>query len=545
MLSGKYISKITIILISVVLVLCVLAMTFYDKLLPVVNNSGYSMEYQEKLFDTSNIIDIDIVMDAEKWDEMLQNARQEKYYECDVVINGQTFKQVGIRPKGNTSLSSIASDPDNDRYSFKIEFDKFVDGQTCFGLDKLVLNNNFSDATNMKEAIFYDMFQFLDADSPLYNYAKISVNGEYFAVYFALEAIEDSFMLRNYGVEKGYLYKPDSMNHNKEKGSAQNGFVAQNNDRKQFDALGKQNRSQSNKTPEEISESQEFADNKVANQKNNEMFEKSGFAGGGRGGGGANLNYVDDNLESYTTIWNGAKNDSSASDHKRIVEALKNINNRTKIDSSIDVDNILKYMAVHNFSVNQDSLSGHMAHNYYLYEANGQINIIPWDYNLAFGGMRSSNASDVINNPIDDSWQGTKLFDFVLENDEYKARYHEYYSRLVNEYLYGGKFDETYNRIRTQIDSLVETDPNAMISYEDYIKGVDVFYDAIMLRAESIKGQLDGTIPSTSEGQKADSAALIDSSGINLSDLGSFMGGNRKNNEMKMPERDNVNTIQN
>ena len=202
-------------------------------------------------------------------------------------------------------------------------------------------------------------------------------------------------------------------------------------------------------------------------------------------------------------------------------------------------------MAVHNFSVNQDSLSGHMAHNYYLYEANGQINIIPWDYNLAFGGMRSSNASDVINNPIDDSWQGTKLFDFVLENDEYKARYHEYYSRLVNEYLYGGKFDETYNRIRTQIDSLVETDPNAMISYEDYIKGVDVFYDAIMLRAESIKGQLDGTIPSTSEGQKADSAALIDSSGINLSDLGSFMGGNRKNNEMKMPERDNVNTIQN
>ncbi len=545
MLSGKYISKITIILISVVLVLCVLAMTFYDKLLPVVNNSGYSMEYQEKLFDTSNIIDIDIVMDAEKWDEMLQNARQEKYYECDVVINGQTFKQVGIRPKGNTSLSSIASDPDNDRYSFKIEFDKFVDGQTYFGLDKLVLNNNFSDITNMKEAIFYDMFQFLDADAPLYNYAKISVNGEYFAVYFALEAIEDSFMLRNYGMEKGYLYKPDSMNHNKEKGSAQNGFVAQNNDRKQFDALGKQNRSQSNKTPEEISESQEITDNKVANQKNNEMFEKGGFAGGGRGGGGANLNYVDDNLESYTTIWNGAKNDSSASDHKRIVEALKNINNRTKIDSSIDVDNILKYMAVHNFSVNQDSLSGHMAHNYYLYEANGQINIIPWDYNLAFGGMRSSNASDVINNPIDDSWQGTKLFDFVLENDEYKARYHEYYSRLVNEYLYGGKFDETYNRIRTQIDSLVETDPNAMISYEDYIKGVDVFYDAIMLRAESIKGQLDGTIPSTSEGQKADSSELIDSSGINLSDLGSFMGGNRKNNEMKMPERDNVNTIQN
>lgn len=116
--------------------------------------------------------------------------KQEQYYECDVVINGTTFKQVGIRPKSNTSLSSIASDPDNNRYSFKLKFDQFVDGQTCFGLDKLILNNSYADTTNMKEAIIYDMFQYLDADASLYNYAKISVNNEYWGVYLALEAIE-------------------------------------------------------------------------------------------------------------------------------------------------------------------------------------------------------------------------------------------------------------------------------------------------------------------------------------------------------------------
>ena len=44
-------------------------------------------------------------------------------------------------------------------------------------------------------------------------------------------------------------------------------------------------------------------------------------------------------------------------------------------------------MAVHEFVVNLDSLSGNMAHNYYLYENDGQLNIIPWDYNLSFGGM--------------------------------------------------------------------------------------------------------------------------------------------------------------
>lgn len=546
MLSSKHISKITILLISVVLILCVFAMGFYDRLLPVVNTSGYSMEYQDKLFDTSEILDIDIVMDDDKWNEMLQNARQEVYYECDVIINGTTFKQVGIRPKGNTSLSSIAGDPDNNRYSFKLEFDQFVDGQTCFGLDKLALNNSYADTTNMKEAIIYDMFKYLDADASLYNYAKISINNEYWGVYLALEAVEDSFMLRNYGMEKGYLYKPDGM-----------GFGGNNGDKRQ---AGNNNfpapQGGGFKMPENFENGGQgmpmppYVEGNIQNQNaggERKSFDRGNFGGAERGvrggfggmGGGSNLNYSDDSLDSYKTIWNSQVTDSTDADHKRVVEALKNVHGRTNIEKYIDVDQILKYMAVHNFSVNDDSLSGSMAHNYYLYEANGRISILPWDYNLAFGGMHRGDGTTVINEPVDDLWQGTMLFDFVLENKEYKARYHEYYEKLVDEYLYGGKFEETYNRITSQIDELVKTDPNSMYTYEEYTKGVKVLYDVVMLRAESVKGQIDGSIPSTSEAQKTDSSKLVDASHLNLTDLGQFMmggfGGNRGGNR-KMPE---------
>lgn len=479
MLSSKHISKITIILVSVIFVLCILAIFFSDNLLWLTNSSGYSMEYQNVLFNTSEVINIDIIMDENSWNEMLENAVNEIYYECDVVINDTAFYKVGIRTKGNTSLSSIASDPNNNRYSFKLEFDRFVDGQTCFGLDKLVLNNNYADTTNMKDAVVYDMFQFLDADASLYNYAKISVNNEYWGVYLALEAVEESFMLRNYGTEKGFLYKPDSMNQ-----TNRNGKPAQ--------------------------------------------------------GGGANLNYTDDNLDSYSTIWNCQVNDSQDTDHKRVVEALKNISERNNIEKYIDADQILKYMAVHNFSVNDDSLSGSMAHNYYLYEANGQISILPWDYNLAWGGMNGGSGSDVVNEPIDDAYSSTKIFNFVLENDEYMTRYHEYYNKLITEYFYGGKFEETYQRIRTQIDSLVETDPNAMYSYEEYTKGAEVLYETAMLRAESVKGQLEGIIPSTSAGQREDSSSLIDASHINLSDMGRFMGGGGAHGDGN-PDGDNQN----
>ena len=55
------------------------------------------------------------------------------------------------------------------------------------------------------------MYRYLGVDASLYNYAELSLNGEYLGVYLALEAVEDSFLLRNYGTGDGKLYKPDSI----------------------------------------------------------------------------------------------------------------------------------------------------------------------------------------------------------------------------------------------------------------------------------------------------------------------------------------------
>ena len=44
------------------------------------------------------------------------------------------------------------------------------------------------------------------------------------------------------------------------------------------------------------------------------------------------------------------------------------------------------------------------------------------------------------------------------------------------------------------------------------------------LRGQSIRGQLDGTIPSTSEGQR-NSSALVDGKSVNLGLMGSMNGG--------------------
>ena len=466
--SGKLIAAVMILAVC----LCLGAAACSGELTALAGDGGIAMEYESELFDTDEIIEIDIIIDEDDWENMLANATAEEYCECDVAVNGETIYNSAIRTKGNTSLTTIAADPTTDRYSFKIEFDHYVDGQTCFGLDKLVLNNNYADATSMKEALIYDMYRYLGADASLYNYAKISVNGEYWGVYLAIEAVEDSFMLRNYGAQSGELYKPDSMNI----GGG-------------FDMGG---------------------------------FDMGGFS---LGGGGADLNYTDDDPDSYSTIWEGEINDTTDADHERVITALRHISEGSGLETYMDVDNLLRYMAVHVFSVNEDSLSGMMAHNYYLYEYNGQLNIIPWDYNLALGGMSGSSATSVVNEAIDNAFAGTDFFDTLMEDETYHAQYYEYLRRLVDEYINGGGFDEFYNRVRGQIDALVEADPNAFYSYDEYLEAAETLYELVKLRGESISGQLDGTIPSTSAEQSG-SDALIDASHIDLEVMGSMdIGG--------------------
>ena len=583
MVANKHITKIILAVMAAAVVLCFLAIAFSGKLTELLGGTGVRMEYEYKLFDTDEIIRVDIQMDEDTWNEMLENAMAEEYYVCDVVINGQRVSNVAIRPKGNTSLSAIAMDADTDRYSLKLEFDHFVEGQTCYGLDKLILNNNYADATNMKEAVVYDMYQYLGADASLYNYAEVSVNGEYWGVYLALEGVEQSFMLRNYGTQDGELYKPDSMEMGGGNESSSNSsvpsmdgmdfsdldlssfagmtppsgagsfpFGGNGSDGKTSDDSEDGGRPSfggfSDFDPGSLPDSGDFRfDGEAATGKGSS--KPSGMGDFSMGGGGANLNYTDDELDSYSTIWEGEVTNTGKADHRKVVTALKNISEGTDLETYLDVDNVLKYMAVHTFAVNMDSLSGSMAHNYYLYEYGGQLNIIPWDYNLSLGGMSMGNdadATEVVNDAIDTPFSGTKFFDALLENEEYLARYHAYLQQLVDEYVNGGRFDEVYDRIRNQIDSLVETDPTAFYPYDEYQTAAELLYETVKLRAESIDGQLDGTIPSTDEGQRQDSASLIDASHIDLAAMGKFsMGGSsdfkgRSDRMGSRPERDGV-----
>ena len=144
MIDNKNIGKIITSIVAFALIALLVFMLVVDQ--STLTASGITMDYESSLFDTDSVIEVDVSIDEDDWADLLENAINEEYYTCDVTINGTTYKDVGFRAKGNTSLSQVASS-DSDRYSFKISFDEYVDGQSCDGLSKLVLNNKIGRAS--------------------------------------------------------------------------------------------------------------------------------------------------------------------------------------------------------------------------------------------------------------------------------------------------------------------------------------------------------------------------------------------------------------
>ncbi len=163
--------------------------------------------YVSRLFDTSRVHTLDIVMDD--WDGFLATCENEEYSPCAVVIDGDAARNVAIRAKGNTSLRDVAR-YGNDRYSFKIEFDHYDSANTWHGLDKLSLNNLISDDSMLKDYTVYQLMNEFGVAAPLCSYVWVTVNGADWGLYLAVEAVEDAFLARNYGNDAGELYKPDS-----------------------------------------------------------------------------------------------------------------------------------------------------------------------------------------------------------------------------------------------------------------------------------------------------------------------------------------------
>lgn len=519
--------------------------------------------YVSRLFDTSRVHTLDIVMDD--WDGFLETCENEEYSPCAVVIDGEAQRNVAIRAKGNTSLQQV-SRYGNDRYSFKIKFDHYDSANTYHGLDKLSLNNLIQDDSMMKDYLVYRLMAQFGVAAPLASYVWVTVNGEDWGLYLAVEAVEDAFLARNYGSDTGELYKPDSADIGGGRGNGRDFDFDEFRQRMEEEGIEMPAEGEMPQLPDgeppamPDGEAPTMPQDETAQQgelpampegeppampqgdaafghgpgrrgegggfgRRDEMQagngtpdfqnrpdgeqgdgmpdfqDRPGGMQGGRGGGpnmasdDVLLKYTSDDPADYPNIFDNAKTDVSAADEQRLLAALKTLGGQTDADpaAAVDTDAVLRYFVVHGFVCNGDSYTGSIVHNYYLRECDGKLSMLPWDYNLAFGGFGGgSTASESIAAPVTGGSVGDRpMLAWIFADESYTAQYYTMYQQFIDECVADGKLDALIEETAALIAPYVEKDPTKFCTTEAFTAGVETLRTFCADRLASVQEQLE------------------------------------------------------
>ena len=438
--------------------------------------------YEDTLFDASYVHRIDVQISEEDKRDLLGNPFQKTKHRVNVTIDGETMEDVSISTKGNSSLAFVAAEYEQPRFSFRVNFGMYVKEQTYRGLKTLSLNNSYSDATFMKDHIGYKLFREVGAPSSLTSYVWLTINGKDHGLYLAVEDMNESFLNRNYDGE-GVIYEPESSTLGLTLDDVK--FIRENGMPKAKDPHG------------------------------------------------SDLVYRDDDPESYPDIFEKPVTAARQKDDLAVIAAMKVLSEGTDPGACLDTDEIIRYFAAHNFTLNYDSYTGAMLHNLYLYENNGVVSLLPWDYNLAYGTFIPGvgydvlkDATNLLNQGIDAPLIGTDeehrpMWKWIVNDDAYRSEYHNALDSLIEAYFASGRFDREMRDLHEMLLPYVEKDPTAFYSPEEFSTGCEVLRQLCERRAKSIRLQLGGKLPTISADQPEQDK--VNASDLHIADMGCFI----------------------
>ena len=191
------------------------------------------------VFPQSSVNQIEISIGTDKWNAIRTNMKalygydfgaragagggfpnsESEYVDVTLKFNNKTWKNVGFRLKGNSSLSQ-AWGQGNYKLPFRLNFDKFEDtypgikNQHFYGFEELTFSPGIKDQSLIREKVAADIFRLAGvpaAQTAFYRvYIDFGAGLKYCGVYAGVEIPEDNMVKSQFGEEKGNIYKPES-----------------------------------------------------------------------------------------------------------------------------------------------------------------------------------------------------------------------------------------------------------------------------------------------------------------------------------------------
>jgi spore coat protein CotH len=478
--------------------------------------SGQEEGSNSKPFYSDSVATVRIVMSEKDWEATRKNPVYENYVRADFWFDDELVPDVAVRPKGNSSLMSVARSG-TARMSLKVDFNFFNSARNFYGLKKVNLNNGFSDPTLIREVLSYDLFEQMGLPTPRNSFVDLWVNDTHLGLYTMVEQIDKTFLSINFADANGNLYKPEmpasfltwTEADLKKQETGQTATEESDEDNNLDVNLGGGNLSEILRVLEQEEQSEDMS-------RGNESQRDIPFGvipQWGMGFEGVNL------LGRM-----GLKTNENIDNHQALLRFLDVLNKepdgtfQQEIEKVLDVDQVLRYLALSTVLVHLDNYTG-MGHNYYLYEVDGKFSIIPWDLNMSFGGFSFGvDRQRVIDFYIDEPTVGATadrpLVSRLLSVPSYLETYHGYLKEIIDGpfslEVMEAKIDKLANMIRpyVEVDTLKFYSTRAFerglgediaISTRMTGMGMNIGLKAfVQQRVESIKKQLVGELPSKS-----------------------------------------------
>ena len=327
-----------------------------------------------ELFDQTSVHKVEVKMSENDWNNFMRVAQQEEWAPCDVVIDGEEIKNVGIRTKGNSSRMMVQ----NGKYSFRFKLDKYEKLNNYHGLTEFCVNNFYSDPSCMRDIICYNAMYEIDGVAPLAGYSDMYLNGKLYSFYMIAEQPGTTLAERYALDDDSCLYK--------------------------------------------------------ATERSNQAGGGGMF--GGFGGGDSYSTFTQNMPVNNLDLKFG--NDEQLTHLEELKSAINKLtsSNYKFIEDIMDVPSFLKGFAVNAVMCNYDSYNGSLAHNYYLMYTGGKHYFVGWDYNLCLGNFMGG--ADSVNSDITTSlYQATvdnRPFAKLLQVPEYYDMYVGYVKDILNYY---------------------------------------------------------------------------------------------------------------
>jgi hypothetical protein len=180
--------------------------------------SGADPDPSDALFDPDHLVEIEIELQPADW-ETLRVQHTDLFgrlvedcpgplppdpytiFPATVTIDGERLEEVGVRKKGYVgSVSRV-------RPALKISFDEYEPGREAFGLERLTLNNNLPDTSQLDTCLAFQVFRDAGLAAPRCNWAHVTVNGQDLGIYSNVESVRRRFLGRHFEDQGGNLYE--------------------------------------------------------------------------------------------------------------------------------------------------------------------------------------------------------------------------------------------------------------------------------------------------------------------------------------------------